>query len=88
MSWREHAACAGEDTSLFFPWDGERGHAAERREAKAKEICSGCTVRPECLAWAEDHRERGLWGGLTEDERASERKNGRRRSQRRGERVA
>ena len=37
---------------------------------RAKAICSGCSVRTECLADALDNRvEFGVWGGMTERER-------------------
>ena len=37
---------------------------------KAKQLCSGCPVRTECLAEALDHQiEWGVWGGMTERER-------------------
>jgi WhiB family redox-sensing transcriptional regulator len=38
----------------------------------AKRICSGCTVRDECLHAALDrHESYGIWGGLNEFERRS-----------------
>src|SRR4051812_5460471 len=37
---------------------------------KAKQMCTGCPVRTECLAEALDNEiEWGVWGGLTERER-------------------
>ncbi|MER5738573.1 MULTISPECIES: WhiB family transcriptional regulator [unclassified Streptomyces] len=37
---------------------------------QAKELCVGCSVRAECLAYALDRRiEHGVWGGMTERER-------------------
>ncbi|MFF5504771.1 WhiB family transcriptional regulator [Streptomyces roseolus] len=37
---------------------------------QAKELCVGCPVRSECLAYALDRRiEHGVWGGMTERER-------------------
>ena len=37
---------------------------------KAKQLCSGCPVRTECLAEALDNQiEWGVWGGMTERER-------------------
>lgn len=78
--WQDAAACRGEDIELFFGPDGERQPEREVRERKAKAICSRCPVRGECLEYALSKPERyGVWGGLNEDERASER---RRRSRR------
>lgn len=62
-------ACRGEDPSLFVGPDGEGRSDREYREAQAKSICAQCEVRSECLIWAIDNREHGVWGGLTEDER-------------------
>ncbi|MEU1409442.1 WhiB family transcriptional regulator [Streptomyces sp. NPDC005728] len=60
--WAEYAACRSTDPDeLFAPG------AAQNR---AKTVCTGCTVRTECLAEALDERiEFGLWGGMTERER-------------------
>lgn len=59
MSWRDQAACAGQQ-ELFF--DG-------RREAKARAVCAACPVRRECAALAiTSGSEFGVWGGMTESE--------------------
>ncbi len=62
--WHELAACDGLDPtgSVFFP---ARGHSA----APAKAICAGCPVVGECLAWALEHEDYGVYGGLTAPER-------------------
>lgn len=61
--WRLDAACAGYDTSWFFPED-------EDSAAEAKALCAGCPVRDACLDYAMAHREdEGIWGGLTGSER-------------------
>lgn len=61
--WAEQALCANADPELFFPPDGDSG-------ALAKQICSRCTVQPECLAYAIDANEEfGIWGGMTWKER-------------------
>ncbi len=36
---------------------------------QARAVCRGCLVREECAAWALEHDERGIWGGMTEQER-------------------
>ncbi|MFI7691731.1 WhiB family transcriptional regulator [Nonomuraea sp. NPDC049655] len=79
-SWQERAACRGEDLTLFFGADGERGEAKDRRERVAKAVCSGCPVRRECLDYALSVPEKyGVWA-LTEDERARERRRRMRRA--------
>ncbi|HEX9992492.1 MAG TPA: WhiB family transcriptional regulator [Acidimicrobiales bacterium] len=58
--------CAGTDPAIFFPKPGDP--AATK---KAKEVCSDCPVRGECLEfvlWSPDGRW-GVWGGTTPLER-------------------
>ncbi|MDX2708231.1 WhiB family transcriptional regulator [Streptomyces sp. PA03-6a] len=60
--WGGRAACRISDADVLFV------EGAEQHRAKA--VCTGCTVRTECLAYALDHRiEDGIWGGMTERER-------------------
>jgi WhiB family transcriptional regulator, redox-sensing transcriptional regulator len=69
--WQLHAACRGADSALFFHPPGERGHARADREAAAKKVCRGCPVLAQCAAHALATREPyGVWGGMTEHERA------------------
>jgi len=85
--WQEQAACRGMDLVIFFGREGERGPGRDRREAKAKRVCEGCPVRTECLDYAVSRPEKyGVYGGLSEDERAAERR--RRLRQARGEEKA
>ncbi|MFD9664777.1 WhiB family transcriptional regulator [Rhodococcus sp. NPDC059968] len=55
---------------MFFSPDGERGHARDRREARARQICQPCPVLAQCrdhaLAAGEPY---GVWGGTTEADR-------------------
>ncbi len=68
--WQMHGACRGEDPSLFFHPEGERGPTREARIAAAKAICSGCPVQVQCAEHALAVREPyGVWGGLSEDDR-------------------
>ena len=65
--WREKAACRRYDPEIWFPT--EIGHSGTHRIAKA--ICKGCEVSVPCLAYAMARRERwGIWGGLSENQRA------------------
>lgn len=63
--WQADAACQGLDTELFFPGRGESDTVTA-----AKEICSSCGVREECLESALATGEKfGIWGGTSERER-------------------
>jgi len=67
--WQEHSACRSEDPALFFP-DGTTGPWLTQIE-EAKAVCRRCPVLETCLQGALDRNEpAGIWGGLTEPERA------------------
>lgn len=63
MSWRDQAACAGEDLSLFYGGT----------TVAAKALCASCEVRWECLDSALEIERPpyvfGIWGGILADER-------------------
>ena len=66
MSWNEEwaasATCQKSRPDELFVRGAEQN--------KAKQLCSGCPVRTECLAEALDNQiEWGVWGGMTERER-------------------
>ena len=68
MTWRDRAACLGEDPELFFPI-GSTGPALVQIE-EAKAVCRRCEVVDSCMKWAiESGQDTGVWGGLSEDER-------------------
>jgi WhiB family transcriptional regulator, redox-sensing transcriptional regulator len=71
--WQLQGACRGEDSSLFFHPEGERGPSRAAREAAAKEVCARCPVVEACRAHALATREPyGVWGGMSESERDEE----------------
>ncbi|QMU69868.1 WhiB family transcriptional regulator [Streptacidiphilus sp. P02-A3a] len=71
-AWQEQAACARAERRLFFHPAGERGRTFEARERAAKRVCASCPVLAQCREYAIQSRERyGVWGGLSEDERAA-----------------
>ena len=71
--WTDDAACRGADPEIFYPV-GFTGPAL-RQEETAKQICAGCVVRSDCLAWALRAGEPdGIWGGTTPEERRSMRR--------------
>ena len=62
------------DSALFFHPENERGPARAEREARAKQICGGCLVLDRSRAHAlAVHEPYGVWGGLSESERAQDR---------------
>jgi WhiB family transcriptional regulator, redox-sensing transcriptional regulator len=66
--WQRRAACKEFPPALFFP--PGNSYLARMDEARAKAVCSSCTVRAPCLAFAIEHDEaHGVWGGLTAEER-------------------
>jgi WhiB family redox-sensing transcriptional regulator len=69
--WQAKAACRGPQAVVFFPPSHfERKDEKQEREARAKAICSLCSVREPCLEYAIRIREpHGIWGGLNEVER-------------------
>jgi WhiB family transcriptional regulator, redox-sensing transcriptional regulator len=66
--WRDGALCTQTDPEAFFP---EQGAATGRALRVARQMCSACPVRTQCLEWALGHGEvlEGIWGGTTERER-------------------
>ena len=69
--WQLKAACRGPQAAVFFPPPQfERKEDKLNRERRAKEICTTCSVRRDCLDYALAIREpHGIWGGLNELER-------------------
>ena len=72
MPWTEQALCAQTDPDLWWPEKPGAGYVTidGDRMSHAKAICRRCQVQPECLAWALEHHEEGIWGGTTANERA------------------
>jgi WhiB family redox-sensing transcriptional regulator len=60
--WMSDAACR-EHSEVRFILD--RGQSAD----PALAVCAGCLVRSECLGYAMEHGEYGVWGGTTDRER-------------------
>lgn len=56
--------CASADPDAFFP---EKGESNMIRNAKM--VCSSCQYQTECLDYAINNNEIGIWGGTTEYER-------------------
>jgi WhiB family redox-sensing transcriptional regulator len=61
-AWPQQAVCTGEDPSIFFPAHGDPG-------IRARRVCANCPVKMDCLEYAIDADEWGIWGGLDRDQR-------------------
>ena len=70
--WREDAACRGIDTDLFYPSAYGTGIPRKDHESSPLAVCRRCDVRTRCLEEALTHNppEQGLWGGMSEQDRA------------------
>lgn len=62
QAWMDAALCAQADPDAWFPDPGQRND-------KPKTICRSCPVQAECLAYAVENDEMGIWGGTSETER-------------------
>jgi WhiB family redox-sensing transcriptional regulator len=69
--WQLDAACRDTNNDVFFHPPGERKRHRQQRISAAKQVCAACPVITQCrehaLAAVEPY---GIWGGLSEDERA------------------
>jgi len=72
LDWQDAAACREHSNILFFGEEGESELEKQAREARAKTVCARCPVSDPCLEFAmETNQKYGIWGGLTDKERAS-----------------
>lgn len=66
--WRDYALCRDTDPELFFPV-GTTGKAMAQID-QAKQVCGECPVAMPCLDFALDtNQDSGIWGGLSEEDR-------------------
>jgi WhiB family redox-sensing transcriptional regulator len=80
--WKARGACNGAaDPDAWFPEFGTTGRLdRDERTLAALRTCGGCFVRFECLRYAMENNERyGIWGGMTEQQRTTLRRQARRR---------
>lgn len=67
--WRDDALCRAEEPEDFFPVGATPAAKALERHAKA--ICWTCPSLQPCGVWSLETRQAfGIWGGMTEAERA------------------
>lgn len=61
---RNQGACRDtEDPDEFFP------SRHENSPRIIKKFCRHCPVQTDCLQWAVEQREEGVWGGMTDEQR-------------------
>lgn len=61
-AWMGDGVCSSTDPELFFPDQGGHWQSAKR-------VCQACPVREQCLDFALEHGERGIWGGTSDRDR-------------------
>ena len=67
-AWRNRASCRSVDPDLFFPV-GTTGLAVDQIDS-AKAVCGECPVSRSCLEFAlTTNQDSGVWGGTSEEER-------------------
>ena len=72
----QNGLCKGHPTSMWFPKLSRGTKAMEARESRintaaAIKICDSCSVSKHCLEYSLRHEPYGIWGGKTEEERAT-----------------
>lgn len=76
--WIDKKVCTPATLELFFKADEERPSKKRTADEEAAlAICARCPVSGNCLEYALNHFEVGIWGGTTTDMRRSIRRVGR-----------
>lgn len=70
------AACASIDPEMFFPVEVEDSNGKLLTSSyphlqQAKSVCGSCELKFDCLQYALENVETGIWGGTTEHQRRS-----------------
>ena len=60
--------CAQTDPELYFPPPGGQ-EKFQNDNVRARDLCLDCPWQSECLQWALDNNEWGIWGGTTDSMR-------------------
>ena len=63
----EEPACAEVGGDFWFPEQSD----SSIEMTMAKTICNSCTHKTECLEWAVENEQYGIWGGTNNTMRAS-----------------
>lgn len=59
--WMDRSVCGEVDPEIFFPELG----AITSQGSPVRALCRSCDVRVQCLSFAIEHGEEGIWGGFT-----------------------
>ena len=70
VNW-EIAECREVYTDLFYRIEEERNALAYVNINALRSICARCPIWKECLTYALDNEQYGMWGGLTSIERTA-----------------
>ena len=79
LDWMDRAACHGIELTAFYPLSDLATIPAEAADA-----CDVCIVQPQCLSYALDTAQHGVWGGTTDEDRRLLRRREQRRALRKG----
>jgi WhiB family redox-sensing transcriptional regulator len=61
LDWHNRGLCIGQDPAPFFPSHTDPG-------TRARQVCAACPVRGQCLTYATEADEYGIWGGLDQQQ--------------------
>jgi WhiB family redox-sensing transcriptional regulator len=70
VNW-EQAGCTDVYPDLFYQVEEERSTQAYDFINSLRSICTACPIWKECLSYAIENEQYGMWGGMTSQERAS-----------------
>lgn len=73
IAWMAKAACKGANPDLFYWVEGADVNGQPEPDypsMEAKWYCNRCEVSADCLSWALDKHEVGVWGGTSSYQRS------------------
>jgi len=69
MNYPDFSQARCKEVGIEFFFTDDENERDTSVYAIGKTICSGCSLRQQCLEWAVKHEAHGLWGGSTPRER-------------------
>lgn len=70
VDW-DKAGCTDIYTDLFYQVEEERSTQAYDFINALRTTCAACPIWKDCLSYAMENEQYGMWGGMTSQERAS-----------------